>query len=337
MEREIFICTKMEELQMKKLWQLWMTSALAVLLLVGCSQEEAKPVEDKDTTQEEATIEETEFPITMTDAVGNEITLEEAPKTIVSMLPSNTEILFALGLNEEIIGVNDYDNYPEEALEKEKIGGMEFNVEKIVSMNPEIVFAHESMLGAGDAGLQQIRDAGVKVFVVKNAADFNETYTTIEQIGRATGKLPEAQKIVEDMKAKVEEVKAKVANVETKKTVFVETSDVPEIYTPGKGTFMQEILDMVNAENIAADQEGWFMIAPEEIVNRNPDVIIVMYSYVEGIVDSVKARDGFDTINAVKNDAVVQVDENLTSRTGPRLAEGLEEVAKAIYPEAFSE
>ncbi|MFJ5769491.1 ABC transporter substrate-binding protein [Psychrobacillus sp. NPDC093180] len=324
---------------MKKLWQLWMTSALAALLLVGCGQEEAKPVENNDNAQQEqqAEVDEATFPITMTDAVGNEITLEEAPKTIVSMIPSNTEILFALGLNEEIVGVNDYDNYPEEALEKEKIGGQEFNVEKILSMNPEIVFAHESMLGIGEAGLQQLRDAGVKVFVVKNATDFNETYTTIEQIGRATGKLEEAQKIVEDMKAKVEEVKEKVAKVETKKTVFVETTDVPEVYTPGKGTFMQEILDMVNAENIAADQEGWFMISPEEIVSRNPDVIIVMYSYVDGIVDSVKARDGFDTITAVQNDAVVQVDENLTSRTGPRLADGLEEIAKAIYPEAFSE
>jgi len=322
---------------MKKIWQLWMASALAVLLLVGCGQEEAKPVENTESPQVETAVEETEFPITITDAVGNDITLEEAPKTIVSMMPSNTEILFALGLNEEIVGVNDYDNYPEEALEKEKIGGMEFNVEKIVSMNPDIVFAHESSLGMGEAGLQQIRDAGVKVFVVKNAADFNETYTTIEEIGRATGKLAEAQKIVEDMKAKVEEVKEKVAKVETKKTVFVETSDVPEIYTPGKGTFMQEILDMVNAENIAADQEGWFKIEPEEIVSRNPDVIIVMYSYVPGIVESVKARDGFASISAVKNDAVVQVDENLTSRTGPRLAEGLEEVAKAIYPEAFGE
>jgi len=327
---------------MKNFWKLWMTSLLAVLLLVGCGQEEVKPEESKDNTQQEVTVDEqvsdeTAFPITMTDAIGNEIILEEAPKTIVSMQPSNTEILFALGLNQEIIGVNDYDNYPEEALEKEKIGGMEFNVEKIVAMNPDIVFAHESALGMGEAGLQQIRDSGVKVYVVKNAVDFNETYTTIEEIGRATGKFEEAQKIVEDMKAKVEEVKEKVSNVETKKTVFVETSDVPEIYTPGKGTFMQEILDMVNAENIAADQEGWFKMEPEEIVNRNPDVIIVMYSYVEGIVDSVKARDGFDSITAVKNNEVVQVDENLTSRTGPRLAEGLEEVAKAIYPEAFSE
>ncbi|WP_277586911.1 ABC transporter substrate-binding protein [Psychrobacillus antarcticus] len=327
---------------MKKFWQLWMTSALAVLLLVGCGQEEVKPAKNNDNTQQEVTVDEqvsdeTTFPITMTDAVGEEITLEEAPKTIVSMQPSNTEILFALDLNEEIVGVNDYDNYPEEALEKEKIGGVEFSVEKIVAMNPDIVFAHESALGMGEAGIQQIRDAGVKVYVVKNAMDFNETYTTIEEIGRATGKLAEAQKIVEDMKVKVEEVKEKVANVETKKTVFVETSDVPQIYTPGKGTFMQEILDIVNAENIAADQEGWFIMEPEEIVKRNPDVIIVMYNYVEGIVESVKARDGFDSITAVKNNEVVQVDENLTSRTGPRLAEGLEEVAKAIYPEAFSE
>ncbi|WP_391119885.1 ABC transporter substrate-binding protein [Psychrobacillus sp. L3] len=322
---------------MKKMWQLWIASALAVLLLVGCGQKEETPVKNNDNAQQETAVEKAEFPLTITDAVGNDITLEKAPKTIVSMMPSNTEILFALGLNDEIVGVNDYDDYPAEALEKEKIGGMEFNVEKIISMNPDIVFAHESMLGMGEAGLQQLRDAGVKVFVVKNAADFNETYTTIEEIGRATGKLTEAQKIVDDMKAKVADVTAKVAKVEKKKTVFIETSDVPEIYTPGKGTFMQEILNMLNAENIAADQEGWFKIESEEIVSRNPDVILVMYSYVDGIVESVKSRPGFDTINAVKNNEVVQVDENITSRTGPRLADGLEEVAKAIYPEAFSE
>ena len=328
---------------MKKIWQLGLASILAILLLVGCSEKEATPVENDQTEttveneQADKTVEETEFPLTMTDAVGNDITLEEAPKSIVSLLPSNTEILFALGLEEEIVGVSDLDNYPEAALEKEKVGGMEINVEKIIALNPDVVFAHESALGMSEAGLQQVRDAGVKVFVVKNAMDFNETYTTIEQIGRATGKLTEAQKIIDDMKAKVEEVKEKVASVETKKKVFVETSDVPEIYTPGKGTFTQEILDMINAENVASDQEGWIMIDPEEIVNRNPDVIIVMYSYVDGIVEKVKARDGFDTINAVKNDAVIQVNEDLTSRTGPRLAEGLEEFAKAIYPEAFSE
>ena len=330
---------------MKKIWQLWLTAILATFLLAACGTDDAKkddtPATENTQTEDEATDESSEetaeaFPVTLTDAVGNEITIDQAPETIVSMIPSNTEILFALGLNDEIVGVNDWDNYPEEALEKEKIGGMEFNVEKIISMTPDIVFAHESMLGMGEAGLQQLRDAGISVFVVKNAADFEQTYETIQTIGQATGKTEEAASIVEDMKAKVEEVVAKTATVENKKRVFVETSDVPEIYAAGKNTFMQQFLDMIGAENVVTE-DGWALISPEEIVSQNPDVILVMYSYVPDIVESVKNREGFGDVTAVKEDAVIQVDEDITSRTGPRLAQGLEEVAKAIYPEAFGE
>lgn len=323
---------------MKKLWQLMLLAVLATFMLAACGttdepkKDGTQATENTQTDTDDAV--ESAFPVTLTDAVGNEITFEEAPKTIVSMQPSNTEILFALGLNEEIVGVNDYDNYPEEALEKEKIGGMEFNVEKIVSMQPDIVFAHEMGLGSGEEGFQQIRDAGIKVFVVTNATNFEETYATIEQIGQATGKTEEATTIVEDMKAKVAEVIEKTSKVEDKKRVFIETSDVPDIYTPGDNTFMQEILNMIDAENVVTE-DGWVMISPEEIVSQNPDVIVVMYSYVPDIIESVKNRDGFGDITAVKEDRVVQVDENLTSRTGPRLAQGLEEVAKAIYPEVF--
>lgn len=315
--------------------KIWLIAVIAVLLLVGCSQDEAKILKNSDTEQEVNN--GTEFPMTITDAVGEEVTLEAAPDKIISMIPSNTEILFALGMDEEIIGVNDFESYPEEAVEKEKIGGMEFNVEKILSLDPDIVFAHESIVGMAEAGLQQLRDSDVLVYVVSDAKNFNETYTTIEQIGQVTGKFAEAQAIVEEMKAKVEDIQAKVSKVETKKTVFVETSDAPVIYTTGNATFMQEILNMLNATNIMEDQEGWIKIDPEEIVSRNPDVMLITYDYGEGIVEKVKQRDGFDTVTAIQNDAVVQVDEDTTSRQGPRLAEGLEEVAKAIYPEAFSE
>lgn len=317
---------------MKKFWLL---IGVALFVLAGCNESETLPLEKEDSAEVGSS--ETAFPLTFTDAVGQEITLETAPESIISMIPSNTEILFALGLDEEIIGVNDYESYPKEALEKEKIGGMEFNIEKIISLNPDIVFAHESIVGMAEAGLQQLRDSGVKVYVVQDAKDFDLTYTTIEQIGRATGKYEEAQAVIEDMKAKVDEIKENVAKVETKKTVFVETSDVPEIYTPGNGTFMQEILTMINAENIMADKEGWFQVNPEEIVSRNPDVMLITYDYVEGIIEKVKQRDGFDTVTAIQNDEVVQVDEDATSRPGPRLVEGLEEVAKAVYPEVFGE
>lgn len=346
-KRGIFVWTKQEEHTMKKMWQLWLTAVLAVLLLTACGGTDNN--QDKGTdnnassteqsgkdegTDSEASEDAITYPLTITDARGKEITLEKAPETIISTLPSNTEILFELGLDDEIVAVDDYSDYPEAAKEKEKIGDMNLNIEKIISLNPDIVFGHEMSLPGSEAGYQQIRDVGIPVYVVKNAMNFDETYSTIEAIGEATNKPEEALKIVEDMKAKVEEVVAKTADVETPKRVIVETSDVPEIYVPGKNTFMQEILDKIGAENVVTE-EGWIMISPEEIVKQNPDVMVIMHDYTPDVINSVKKRDGFADLTAVKEDQVVQVDANLTSRTGPRLSEGLEEVAKAVYPEAF--
>ncbi|MGE7769226.1 ABC transporter substrate-binding protein [Viridibacillus arvi] len=317
---------------MKKIWQFCLVFVLALGVLVGCGQtEDTKKKENSEPATEQQVA---GYPLTETDALGNDVKFTEAPKSIITLVPSNTEILFALGLEKEITAVSDNDDYPKAATKKEKIGGMKFDAEKIISLNPDVVFAHETLLGTSEAGLQQLRDAGLKVFVVKNAGNFAETYKTIEQIGHITGKADEAKKITDDMKAKVKEVQAKVKDVKQKST-FVETSDEPNIYTAGKDTFMQEMFDLANIKNVTADQTGWFQIDPEEIVKRNPDTIIVKYNHVKNIVEKVKKRQGFDSITAVKNDAVVQVDANLTSRTGPRLAEGLEVIAKAVYPEAF--
>ncbi|WP_107947561.1 ABC transporter substrate-binding protein [Lysinibacillus parviboronicapiens] len=319
---------------MKKYLKIGLSALLAIGLLAACNSKETK--NDNPATEQQATSqgEEATFPLTMTDVTGKDITLEAPPERIISLIPSNTEILFGLGLNNEIVGVNDYDDYPAETADKEKVGSMEFNIEQIIALTPDIVFAHESSIASLDGALAQLEAAGVKVYVVANADNFNETYTTIEQLGRATGKLPEARKMIANMKAKVEEVESKLAGVEPKK-VFVETSDEPEIYTPGKDTFMQEMLEMIHADNIAADTNGWYKIDAEQIIAKNPDVIVVTYNYVPDILTKIPQRAGFDTINAVKNKAIVQVDENMISRQGPRLADGLEELAKAIYPEAF--
>ena len=320
---------------MKKYWKIGLSAFLAIGLLTACNKGEVKTEQPSTNEQTDAAqVDEAIFPMTMTDATGKEITLEAPPERIISLIPSNTEILFHLGLNDKIVGVNDYDDYPAEAAEKEKVGSMEFNIEQIIALTPDIVFAHESGIASLGGALEQLEAAGVKVYVVTNAKNFNETYTTIEQLGRATGKLPEAEKTIVEMKAKVEEIQVKLKDVEPK-TVFVETSDEPTIYTAGKDTFMQEMLDMIHAENIAADTSGWFNIDAEQILVKNPDVIVVTYDYVPDILTKIPKRAGFETITAVKNNAIVQVDENLTSRQGPRLAEGLEELAKAIYPEVF--
>lgn len=323
-----------EDSTLKKYWKIGLTAFLTIGLLTACGKNEVETDQPATEQASDAQIDEATFPMTMTDATGKEITLEAPPERIISLIPSNTEILFDLGLNDKIVGVNDYDDYPVEATEKEKVGSTEFNIEQIIALTPDIVFAHETGMGSMPGGLEQLEAAGVKVFVVEEAKDFNETYTTMEQLGRATGKLPEAEKTIAGMKMKVEEIQAKLEGVEPK-TVFVETSDAPEIYTAGKDTFMQEMLDMIHAKNVAADTSGWFKIDAEQIIAKNPDVIVVKYDYVPDILTKIPQRAGFETITAVKNNAIVQVDASTTSRTGPRLADGLEELAKAIYPEVF--
>jgi len=320
---------------MKKFWKIGLSAFLAVGLLAACNTKET--TNDKPSSaeqQETAKVDQAIFPMTITDAIGKDITLEAPPEKIVSLIPSNTEILFGLGLNDEIVGVSDNDDYPAEATKRDKVGGIDFNIEQIIALTPDIVFAHASGMGNLKGAIEQLEAAGVKVFVVADAKNFNETYTTIEQLGRATGKLEEAKKIVANMKAKVEEIETKLKGVEPKK-VFVESSDEPQIYTAGRGTFMNEMLEMIHAENVAADVNDWYPIEAEQIIAKNPDVIVVAYNYVPNILTKIPQRPGFETITAVKNKAIVQVDESTTSRQGPRLADGFEEIAKAVYPEAF--
>lgn len=331
---------------MKKLWQLMLTAMLAVLLLAACGNDSKKEETPADTeqsseqteqgTESEEQTDGTSYPYEINDAAGEDVTFDQAPETVISLVPSNTEILFGIDAGDKVIAVTENDDFPEEVKDLDTVGDFNINVEKIISLKPDTVFAHEMLMSSSEEGLNQIRDAGIKVVVVPTAETFEETYETIGIFGEIMDKNEEAEKIVEDMKAKVEDIKSKAADITDKKRVFVENSDAPEIYAPGNGTFPQQFLDMINAENIVKE-DGWVMISPETIVDENPDVIVVMYSYVPDIIESIKKRDGFDTVTAVKEDRIVQVDENITSRTGPRLADGLEAFAKAVYPEVFGE
>ncbi|RSK29220.1 ABC transporter substrate-binding protein [Bacillus sp. HMF5848] len=332
----------------KKLF-LWMLPFLLFFgILTGCSdvkepaQEETKSEESTATTdpvtepaEEEAA--QPAFPVTVTDALDYEVVLEEVPERIVTLIPSNTEILYALGRGETVVGVTDFDNYPEEVLNTEKIGGMEFNVEKIISLNPNLVLAHESSASFAEQGLQQLRDAGIKVFIVNNAENFEQVFQTISELGQLTGATKEADTLVADLSARLDAVKEKAAQVDVKRKVFVEVSPAPEIYTAGNNTFMHEMLTIINAENAAGDQEGWIKVDQEAILAINPDVIITTYGYYsENPMEQVKSRDGWQDVTAVKNNQVIDVHSDLVTRQGPRIIEGVEELAKAIYPDIFT-
>ena len=148
--------------------------------------------------------------------------------------------------------------------------------------------------------------------------------------------LEEAEKVVAEMKETVESFKEKAANVTEKKSVLFEIDPTP--FVAGSNTFLQEILDMINGENVVGDMEGWPQVDQELLIERNPDVIITTYGdYIDGAVDQVKARDGWQDVNAVKNNEVYDINSDLVTVPGPRLVEGVEEVAKAVYPEIFNE
>ncbi|MBT2696319.1 ABC transporter substrate-binding protein [Bacillus sp. ISL-40] len=320
---------------MKKLYSLLLVVLLTVGVLAGCAEKKDEVNEENKTSVEKKTAEIT-YPVTLTDAAKTKVIIEKKPEKIVSLIPSNTEIAFALGLDKEVVGVSDFDNYPEAATKKEKIGGQEINLEKIISLKPDLVLAHASSAHNSEAGLQQLKDAGITVLVVNDAQNFDQVYDSIDMIGKATGETAKADEMIKGMKDKLAEIKAKAGEIKEKKKVLVEVSPAPEIYTPGKNTFMDQMLNIINAENIANDQEGWIKIDQEAMIKRNPDVILTTYGYyVKNPAEQVLTRKGWETVNAVKNKHVVDVDSDRVTRSGPRIVEGVEDLAKAVYPEIF--
>ncbi|PLT35944.1 ABC transporter substrate-binding protein [Bacillus sp. V5-8f] len=320
---------------MKKFYSLFVLLLVAAGILTGCGgNNEGKDANNQDKPKTEQS-KQAGFPVTIKDATGEEVTIDKKPEKIVSVIPSNTEIAFSLGLDKEIVGVSDFDNYPEAATKKEKIGGLEFNVEKIISLKPDLVLAHGSNVDSMKDGLQQITDAGIKVLVVNNAQNFQQVYDSIEMIGKATGKTEDAKNVISDMKAKMDGIKAEAAQIPEadRKTAYIEVSPAPEIYTTGKNTFMDEMLQVINAKNAAGDQEGWVKIDQEAIIKTNPDVIISLYG--PNSTEQILSRKGWEQVGAVKNKKVYEVNTDIVSRSGPRLAEGVEELARAIYPDTF--
>jgi iron complex transport system substrate-binding protein len=310
------------------------------LFLGACAGEldKAETKKEPETEKEERNVEQG-FPVTMQDARGEEVTIETKPEKIVSLMPSNTEVLFELGLDDEITGVSNYDNYPKEALEKEKVGDMAVNVEKIISLQPDVVFAHGSTMGSALDAFTLLEDAGIRVFVIEDAGSFEQVYNSIITLGILTGKQVQGEKLVSDMKAKVADIEAKAASIPEKdeKVVWAEVSGAPEIYTTGKGTFMDEMLDIIGAKNAAGSETGWVMLAEEKAVQLNPDVIITTYGYYDKeAIQKVLKRPAWQNVTAVKEKRVIDVDSDKVTRSGPRLTEGLQELAEAVYPEVYN-
>lgn len=301
--------------------------AIVVLMgvLAGCAPKTTVGVEQPASSNEDSA------KLKVTDDFGVEVVLDKVPEKIVSLAPSHTEILFALGLGDKVVGVTSYCDYPKEALAVEKVGDFSGNnLEKIIELSPDLVIQY----GSGDENENaRLKEAGINVIGFEPES-IDEIIDTINRIGQITGTADNAETLTDKMIKDKDEIISKLKNTEKVK-VFYEIWHDP-LMAAGPGSFMDQLMALAGGENIASDaQDEYPQFDLEQLVERNPEVYLTSADMPEKTVESMIARPGYENIEAMKTGRVYVLDANIVSRPGPRIIEALELVAKAIHPEIF--
>ena len=270
------------------------------------------------------------FPVTVMDDFGNEVTLEKAPESIVSLAPVDTEILFALGAGDPVTGRTDYCNYPEEAADVDSIGTyMEPNMELILSKSPDLVVASGFI---DDNIRQQLEENGTAIFIT-NASDLESTEKNIETLGKLIGHDAEAEEVVKNMEDEWTDLSAELENVKEEKSAFI---DIGSLYSAGPSSLLDNSMQMIKVENVAADADSaWPQLSAEAVVEANPDVYISLYSTLEDVQQTA----GLSDLACLNEDGgFIYIDDSsvegdMIQRPGPRYVEGLKVLAELVYPE----
>ncbi|MBC8496154.1 MAG: ABC transporter substrate-binding protein [Anaerolineales bacterium] len=272
------------------------------------------------------------------DGLGRMVTIELPVERVISLAPSNTEILFAIGAGDQVIGRDMFSDFPEAALDITDIGGGwgEIDTETILTLEADLVLA--AGLTAPEQ-IQTLEDLGLTVYALENPTNLEGMYDNLRTVAQITGHEEETETIIADFKARVAIIEEKVAGVEEHPTIFYEldATDPNAPWTSGPGTFMDTLITQAGGRNIGAVLDGaWAQINLEELITQDPDIILLGTFLYGGITpEDVAARAGWDNLSAVKNGKVYPFDDNLVGRPGPRLVDGLEELAKFLHPELF--
>ena len=264
------------------------------------------------------------------DDLGRLVAINGTPQRIVSLAPSNTEILFALGLGDKVVGVTDWCDYPPEALEKEKVGGYDTpDIEKIVALNPDLVLV---AYGTTMDVINNLVGLELTVFGIKTT-DLDDLLDDIKTIGEITDKEVEAQALTSEMESKIEAIADATSELEQRPRVFYIVWHDP-LWTAGSGTFIHELIEKAGGVNICQNLTGYTTISIEEVVARNPEVIIAsVWSY-----DWARNETGpLASTNASQTGRIYTLDDDLVQRPAPRLVKGLEWFAHYIQPDIFPE
>jgi iron complex transport system substrate-binding protein len=271
------------------------------------------------------------YPVTIKDSYDRSITIDKEPERVISVSPVITEIIFALDKGDKLVGRTDYCDYPSEASKVQSIGSLtDPNIEQMVALKPDIVIASAHFK---EEVLKKLESLNIKVVVLYGPEEFEGAYSTITNIAKVLNADSKGTEVVDKMKAKVADITAKVASVKEKPSAYyVVGYGQGGDFTAGSDTFISKMINMSGATNAAEDVKGW-NYSIEKLVQKDPNIIICPNTFKgdNGLINSP----GYKDLTAVKQNKVVYIDENLINRQGPRLADGLEALTKAIHPEIF--
>ena len=304
----------------KKVLSLIATFVMAMMIFVGCSSK----------------------PTTMQDREGNEFNVPKEVNTIISTAPSNTEVLVALGLDDKLVAVDKYSADVEGISEDlPKIDFRNPDAEAIIALNPDIVIASGHNKAGDEDPFALIKEAGIPVAYIPSSYSIDGIYGDIEFIASLTDTEKEGKDLINSMKKEVEAIKAIGDTITDKKNIYFEIGAGSGLYTFGNETFLNEMIETIGATNVFGEENSWITVTPEAVIDANPDVILANTPGTNeaGLtaVEDIKSREGWDTITAVKNSDVYQIDKNSSSRASQNIIKALKEMAKAVYPDEYKD
>lgn len=299
---------------------------IMMLNLAGCAkqpvQQEPAPAQNTESAQAQK--------IEITDFKGRSIVLDKVPERIVSLSPSNTEILFALGAGDRVVGVTSYCDYPEEAKKIEQVGTFEGpNMELIKKVQPDVVLAGYIQ----EEAVKALEDMGITV-IVTEAESFEGIYQSIGNIGKITGTEAKAEEIVAGMKSKIADIEAKTKDMKKPTVFYVVWAD--PLTTAGSKTFINDVIKAAGGINVAEKVESWAKYSAEELVKDNPEILVAaLHSTDKGMTkEDLSKNQVFSKLECVKQGKVhVMSDDNVISRPGPRIVQAVEEMHKVFFGE----
>ncbi len=272
--------------------------------------------------------------ITVTDMFGREITLTGPAERIVVLQPADCEILCAIGCEDAIVGRGQYVDYPQSVLDVPVVqSGAETNVEEILALQPQVVLMNS--MSQSEEQVRQLEENGVKV-VVSSTSDIESVYTAIHLIGALMGRDAEAEALIADMQGTFDEIRAKTAG-QTRK-VYFEISPPPYLYSAGSSSYMNELAEICGITNIFADQpDAWLMISEEQVIERDPDYIVLITGMGSQGVEEILSREGWGNISAIREQRIFNDDDSCMARPGPRLKDAAIALYSFVYESGAEE